>query len=84
MESIDVFAQGTSKRQKLASGGSAQVRFDGVMLNKPPHPAPRATRKSTRATKANSKKGMRELFEQLGEEFQAVAKTCEEILEVLN
>ena len=84
MESIDVFTQGSSKRQKLASGGSSHVRFDGVLLNKPPHPAPRATRKSTRAAKANSKKGIRELFERLGEEFQAVAKTCEEISEALD
>ena len=84
MDSIDVFTQGTSKRQKLTSGGSSQVQFDDVILTKPPHPAPRATRKSTRAAKANSKKGMRELFERLGEEFQAVTKTCEEIADALD
>jgi hypothetical protein len=54
------------------------------MLNKAPHLTPRATRKSMQATKANSKKGMSELFKQLGQEFQAVTKTCKEILEVLN
>jgi hypothetical protein len=84
MDSINVFTQGTSKCQKLTSGGAAHIQFNGMMLNKAPHLTPRATRKSMQATKANSKKGMSELFKQLGQEFQAVAKTCKEILEVLN
>ena len=63
------FAQPLGKRAKTASAGSSHVRFDGVHI-------PRPTRKSTRATKANSKK---ELFARLGKEFSAIAKTCEEI-----
>jgi hypothetical protein len=45
---------------------------------------PKATRKSTRATKANSKKNANELFVHLGQEFAAVAKTCEELAEVFD
>lgn len=78
MDSMDVFEEGSSKRQKLGSGRSAHVRFDGVILNKS-QANPRTTRKSTRATRANTKKGVSELFERLGQEFKAVAKTCEEI-----
>ncbi|KIM74956.1 hypothetical protein PILCRDRAFT_14020 [Piloderma croceum F 1598] len=82
INSIDVFnSQGSSKRQKTTSG----VRFDGVMVPKPPQPTHRATRKSTQSAKANnSKKSTSELFERLGQEFQAIAKTCEEISEALD
>jgi hypothetical protein len=82
IDSIDVFnSQGSSKRQKTTSG----VRFDGVMVPKPPQPTHRATRKSTRSAKVNnSKKSTSELFERLGQEFQAIAKTCEEISEALD
>jgi hypothetical protein len=65
------------KRQKMASGSSAQVRFDGIMV-----PPVKATRRSTRSAKANSKKDIHELFERLGQEFGAVAKTCKDIAEV--
>jgi len=81
---IDIInAQGSSKCQKTTSGGPDHIRFDGVILNKPSHPTPKATRKSTWSTKANFKKGASELFEWLGLEFKAVTKTCEEILEAL-
>jgi hypothetical protein len=83
IDPIDINAHGSAKRQKTTSGGSAHVRFDGVILNKPSQPAPKATRKSTRSTKANSKKGASELFERLGQEFKAISKTCEEISEAL-
>jgi hypothetical protein len=46
-----------------------------------PAPTMRATRKSTRATKANSKK---DLFGWLGWELQAIVKTVEEIAEALD
>ena len=76
--------QGSSKRQKTGSTGSAQVRFDSVMIPKSLPPAPKATRRSTRGTKANSKKGVSELFERLGQEIHAVAKTCEDLAEAIN
>jgi hypothetical protein len=66
------------KRQKMASGSSTQVRFDGIMV--PPVKAPR---RSTRSAKANSKKDINELFERLGQEFGAVAKTCKDIAETI-
>src|ERR1700683_3810900 len=46
-------AQPSGKHHK-SSSGTSQVRFDGVVV--PPGPPARATRKSTRATKANRKK----------------------------
>jgi hypothetical protein len=52
------------------------ARFDGVVLT--PNP-PQASRYSTRAAKVNSKKDVSELFQRLGQEFQAVTKTLEEI-----
>ena len=75
-------APGSSKRQKMASGASAQVRFDGVVV--PNNQCTRTTRKSTRTTKATSKKDVNGLFAHLGQEFQAIAKTCEDIMEALN
>jgi len=76
-DSVNIFeSQGSSKRQKTASG----VRFDGVMVTKPPPPITRATRKLTRS-KANTKKSTSELFEWLGKEYQAIAKTCAELSE---
>ena len=78
---VDNFAQGSSKRLKTASGSSARVWFNSVMLPKGQAPA-RVTRNSTRSTKANSKKSMSELFAQLGREYQDIAKTCEAMSEV--
>jgi hypothetical protein len=72
------------KRQKTTSVGSSQVRFDGVVLGDNVEPGPRVTRKLTRSTKASSKKSAHELFERLGQEFWAVAKTCEDIAEALD
>jgi hypothetical protein len=75
-------AQPSGKRHK-SSSGTSQVRFDGVMVPPaPPAPPARATRKSTRTAKANGKKDMRELFERLGQELGAAAKTCEDISEL--
>jgi hypothetical protein len=67
----------SGKRHKAAFGGPSQVRFNGITVP----PTPKATRNSTRATKANLKKDIHKLFEQLGQEFRAVGKTCEEIAE---
>jgi hypothetical protein len=69
--------QPVGKRAKTASAGTSRVRFDGVAI-------PKATRKSTRTTKANSKKDANELFARLGQEFAAVAKTCEELAEAFD
>jgi hypothetical protein len=55
-----------------------------VVLGDNPEPGPRVTRKSTRSAKASSKKSAHELFERLGQEFRAVAKTCEDIAEALD
>jgi len=57
-------------------GRSGPIRWRDA--HKPPHPAQEQPGSLRGPPKANSKKGMRELFERLGEEFQAVAKTCEE------
>ena len=75
-------AQPSGKRHK-SSSGTSQVRFDGIMVPPgPTAPPARPTRKSTRTAKVNEKKDMRELFERLGQEFGAVAKTCEDIAEL--
>jgi hypothetical protein len=68
------------KRQKVAAKSTGRIRFDGVAVDKP-SPATRATRRSTRATKANPKK---ELFEKLGRELRALGQTCEEIAEAFD
>jgi hypothetical protein len=80
----DADTQPLGKKAKTAFASSSQVRFDGVAI-------PKATRKSTRATKANSKKDTNELFARLAKEFAAVTKdfaavtkTCEEISETLD
>ena len=65
-----------TKRQRTSSS-SACICFDGVSV--PPQPTARATMKSTRAAKVNTKK---ELFDRLAQDFQAVAKTLEEIGEL--
>ena len=83
MDSMDVFEEGSLKCQKLGSGRSAHVHFDSMILNKP-QATPQTTRKLMRATRANTKKGVCKLFERLGQEFKAVAKTCEEISGALN
>jgi len=86
METLDIDtepAQPATKHQKTASGSSSRVRFDGVELHDKSNPAPKATRRSTRTTKANSKKEVGELFGQLAKEFQAMSRTCEEIAEAM-
>jgi hypothetical protein len=76
--------QGSSKRQKTGTVGTPHVRFDGIMVPNNPRPAPRPTRKSTRSTKANPKSEMGALYERLGREFQAIAKTYADIAEASN
>ncbi|KIM76563.1 hypothetical protein PILCRDRAFT_12622 [Piloderma croceum F 1598] len=70
-------AQPVGKRPRTAAASASRVRFDGVSI-------PKATRKSTRTTKANSKKDANELFARLGQEFAAVMKTCEELAEAFD
>jgi hypothetical protein len=70
-------SQPAAKCQKV-SKMSARIRFNGVAVPDKPAPTMRATRMSTRATKANSKK---DLFGRLGQELQAIIKTIEEIAE---
>lgn len=65
--------QGSSKRQIM---GSSQVHFDSIILT--PNVA-RPTRRSTRTAKVNTRKNVGGLFQRLGQEFRAVAKTYEEI-----
>jgi hypothetical protein len=65
-----------AKRQRV--GKSTRVRFDGVAVPDKAASTTRATRMSTRATKASSKK---ELFGRLARELRAVVKTVEEIAE---
>jgi len=69
--------QPRGKRVKTTSASSSNIRFDGVAI-------PKATRKSTRATKANSKKDVNELFARLTKEFATVSKTCKEISETVD
>jgi len=87
MDPIDVdFAppQAIGKRNKTVASGSAHVEFDGIMLPPKQQPPGRPTRKSSRVSKATSKKNTRsELFTRLAQEFRALASTCEEIGEVL-
>jgi len=69
--------QPVGKRAKTAFASASHIRFNGVSIPKP-------TRKSTRATKANSKKDANELFARLGQEFAAIKKTCEDLAEAFD
>ena|ERR1700722_4834622 len=73
-------SQPATKRQRVGKTTS-HLRFNGVMVSDKPAPTTRATRKSTRARKANSKK---DLFGRLGRELQAIVKTIKEIAEALD
>jgi len=88
MDAIDVYMdppQAIGKRKKTVASGSAHVVFDGVALPpKTQQPSARPTRKSTRVAKATTKKETTSaLFLRLGQEFGALAKTCEELGEAL-
>ena len=69
--------EGAAKRQKT---GPSPGRLDSVTI-------PRATRKSTRASKSasnfNSKKDIGDLFCRLGQKFEVVTKTFKEIAELM-
>jgi mevalonate pyrophosphate decarboxylase len=80
---VDMEPQQVAKRQKNASGSSSRVRFDGVELADKSSNTPKATRRSARSSKANSKKDVGELFSQLAREYQAISKTCEEIADAV-
>ena len=67
-------SQGAPKQQKT---GPSQDWFDGVVILWP-------TRTSARVAKSTNKVGIAELFQRLGQEFQAVAKTFKEISESLD
>jgi len=78
--------QAIGKRKKTVASGSAHVVFDGVAL--PPKTTanhqPGQQENSTRVAKATTKKETTSaLFLRLGQEFGALAKTCEELGEAL-
>jgi len=88
MNAIDIDMdppQAIGKRQKIIASESPRVQFDGVVLPpKQQKPSARPIRKSTRVAKATSKKDRTsDLFLRLGQEFRALAKTCEELGEAL-
>ena len=86
MDSIDIDFDPppvVGKRRKAVASGSVSVQFDAVALPTIPQASARATRKSTRVSNATMKKDMSELFTQLGQQFRAIAKTCEELGEVM-
>jgi hypothetical protein len=87
MDTLDIdaeAAQPVPKLQKTASASSSRIRFDGVELHDKSNPTPKTTRRSTRSTKANSKKDVGELFGQLAKEYQAISKICEEISDAID
>ena len=65
-------APSAGKRVKTAPSGE----FDGVILTW-------TTRQSAQTAKVSAKKGTRELFKQLSQQFGAVAKTCEDIADTM-
>jgi len=71
------------KHQKAVTSSSVSVQFNDVTLPTIPQVSARATCKSTWVSNATMKKDMSELFTQLGQQFRAIAKTCEELGEVM-
>ena len=69
--------QPSGKCIKTTSGSSLQVQFEGITIQK-------GMRRSACTTKANSRKEVSELLVWLGQEFGAIAKTCEEISESMD
>jgi hypothetical protein len=65
--------RGSSKRRKM---GASQVRVDSIIVSRN---FARPTRRSTRTTGVTTKEDVGDMFQRLGREFKAVAKTCEEI-----
>jgi hypothetical protein len=87
MDVVDVNmepAQPVRKQLKSASASSSHICFDGVEVQGKSTSPPKATRKSARSAKANSKKDVGELFTQLSKEFQAISKMCEEIADMID
>jgi len=76
--------QASGKQQTTVASGSACVQLDDVTPPPKQQPSARPTRKSTRITKAVSKKETKsDLFTRLAQEFRALASTCEEIGQAL-
>jgi hypothetical protein len=65
------------KQSKMTSGSTPRVQFDGTET-------PTSTRKSTRSTHSTMKKDLSELFKQLGEEYGAVSKTFDQIVDLVD
>jgi len=72
------------KCQRMVSSSPSGVPIDGTAPTPKPQPSAHLTRKSTRVTKAASKKDMTlDLFAWLRQEFHVLARTCEELAEAL-
>jgi len=70
------FASPVGKSTKTTSSSSTPVQFESIIILK-------ATRKSTCSTKDDSRQDINKLFRWLRQEFSVVAKTCEEISQVV-
>ncbi len=87
MEPIDVDfdpPKTLGKRRRTVSSGASGVPIDGAAPTPKSQPSARPTRKSTRVTKSARKKDTTlDHFAWLGQEFHALARTCEELAEAL-
>jgi hypothetical protein len=62
------------KRSKTAPVSTPRVHFDGA----------EAQTSTTKSTRSAAKKDLRELFKRLGEEYDAVSKTFEQIADMVD
>src|SRR5882762_344821 len=87
MDPIDIDfnpPQTLGKRKRLVISGPSRVPADGAAPPPKPQCFSRPTRKTTRVTKAASTKNTTsDLFARLGQEFHAIARTCEGLAEAL-
>jgi hypothetical protein len=86
MDQIDIdgnHPQAIGKRRRTGTSGPARVQFDAIELPEASNHAVRETRRSTRVAKGKGKQHAADLFSRLGQEFRAIAKTCEELGDTL-
>jgi len=76
--------QAIGKRRRTGTSGASRVQPDGIALPEKLNSAVSEPRRSMRVKKGKGKQGTADLLLRLGQEFRAIAKTCEELGDALD